>query len=183
MRVVGIDLSLTATGITTIDLDAGTIDVATITSKGKADFTLAQRAHRLSELRHDIGDALAPWDEVALVVVEQPAYAQTSGHHHDRSGLWWMVVDALRGARVPVAEVTPGGVKRFAAGKGNAPKDTVLLHVARRWPDVPVRDNNQADSLVLAAMGARHLGHPVDAMPVSHLAAMAAVRWPAPEAA
>lgn len=177
MRVVGIDPSLTATGITIVTHDG--IDVTTVKSSGKKDATLASRATRLDDLARRILDVAYDSGPIDLVVIEQPAYGQTTGSHHDRSGLWWLVVDALHEARIPIAEITPGGVKRFAAGKGNADKDTVLLNVARRWPDVPVVDNNQADSLILAAMGARHLGHPIDAMPVSHLAAMTAVRWPA----
>lgn len=38
--------------------------------------------------------------------------------------------------------------------------------------------NDEADALVLAAMAHRHLGHPIDELPKTHLAAMDKIRWP-----
>jgi crossover junction endodeoxyribonuclease RuvC len=54
----------------------------------------------------------------------------------------------------------------------------VLLAVARRFPDYDVRNNNEADALVLAAMGFDHLGQPLVQMPAPHRAALAAAQWP-----
>ena len=178
MRVIGLDLSLTATGFALIEDD--TITVRTITSKPHGD-SLADRQARLHNLVADLLLAHLPIDPIDLVVIEQPAFSRTTGHHHDRSGLWWLVVDAIWGWReeiTPMAEVSPTTLKKYATGKGNAAKDTVLLATARRFPHVDLRDNNMADALWLAAMGARHLGSPIDDMPKAHLAAMDAVRWP-----
>ena len=114
-----------------------------------------------------------------LVVIEQPAYSQSGGSTHDRSGFWWMVVGRLLAAEVPVAEVTPGGVKKYATGSGSSGKDAVLAAVIRRYPAVAVSGNDEADALVLAAMGARWLGAPLEAsLPAVNLQAMEAVRWP-----
>ena len=177
MRIVGLDLSLTATGVAIV---SSRVTVHTVTSKGSKDATLDQRAERLAGL---VGDTLygarcgALGVKADLVVIEQPAFSRTTGHHHDRSGLWWLVVDAMRVNSFPVVEVTPSGLKKYATGRGNAGKDEVLLAVARRFPDVEVTNNNEADALVLAAMGARYLGRPIDDMPKSHLTALDAVRW------
>lgn len=178
MRVIGLDLSLTATGVALIE--DGSITVRTITSKPSGD-SLDARQARLHNLVANLLTNHMPTDPVDLVVIEQPAFSRTTGHHHDRSGLWWMVVDAIWGWReeiTPMAEVPPTTLKKYATGKGNAAKDAVLLAVARRYPHVDIRDNNMADALVLAAMGARHLEHPVDDVPQLNQTAMAAVRWP-----
>lgn len=177
MRVLGIDPSLTATGLTLIDLDThAVVDTWTIASKGKADDTLRQRQARLDRLVHDA----TYLHDIALVVIEGPAHGQTTGHHHDRSGLWWAIVSEYHSQHVPVVEVTPTSLKKYATGKGNAGKDTVLLEVARRYPTVPVANNNEADALVLAAMGFHHLtGHGLVDLPQTHAAALAAVTWPA----
>lgn len=178
MRVIGLDLSLTATGFALIE-DA-TVTVRTITSKPRGD-SLADRQARLHNLVADLLINHMPTGPVDLVVIEQPAFSRTTGHHHDRSGLWWLVVDAIWGwseSPLPVAEVSPTTLKKYATGRGNAGKDEVLLAVARRFPDVDLRDNNQADALWLAAMGARRLGQPVDDVPQHNQTAMAAVRWP-----
>ena len=44
---------------------------------------------------------------------------------------------------------------------------------------LPFRDNNMVDGLALAAMGARHLGCPLEtSLPSTHLDAMNGVLWP-----
>lgn len=178
MHVVGIDLSLTATGIAHA-YTGGTAVVETITSTGKAGATLNDRAARLDHLTTTILDNLG---NAQLVVIESPSLGQArQGGQLDRHGLWWLVVDALRHRGYPTAAVTPAGRAKYATGKGNAPKDTVMLAVARRHPDVEITNNNEADALTLAAMGARHLGHPIDNMPAINLTAMNAVAWPGHE--
>jgi crossover junction endodeoxyribonuclease RuvC len=102
------------------------------------------------------------------------------GSQHDRSGLWWLVLDPVHwdGRARDVVEVPPTCRAKYATGKGNAPKDAVLAAAIRRFPDWDITGNDVADAVILAAMGARHLGHPIDQMPAAHLTAMAAVRWP-----
>ena len=176
--IVGIDLSLTSTGVTVIGVD-GTITTHLVKSKGAKGASLSERALRLLGIQIGVLE-LVPVN--AFVVIEQPAYSQTGGSHHDRSGLWWHLVQDLYsvGFDADITEVTPGGLKKYATGKGNASKDTVLAAVVKRYADIDVTDNNVADSVVLAAMGARHEGHPIeDHLPLAHLASMDAVRWSA----
>lgn len=179
MIVVGLDLSLTSTGIARIWIDHDPAApphtlVDRVTSTGKEDATVMQRHNRLMRLRKQISSLALPAD---LAVIEAPAYSRTAGHQHDRSGLWWAVVRNLFMNDVPVVEVPPTTRARYACGKA-AKKDAVLAAVVRRYPDVEVTGNDEADALILAAMGARHLGSPIDDLPKTHLAAMDAVRWP-----
>ena len=186
MIVVGLDLSLTSTGIAIIDTGASAT-VTRITSKPPATPrgpngkplppTLQQRTDRLTGLRDRIFTMLKYAD---LIVIETPAYSSKTGSTHDRSGLWWLVVEKLDyQGRYDVAEVSTTGRTKYATGKGNASKDSVLAAVVRRYTDVPVEGNDEADALILAAMGARHLGHPIDdPLPKTHVAALDAVHWP-----
>lgn len=173
IRVVGLDLSLTGTGVAVID--EGGIHTQLITSKGRKDASLLDRSHRLRAIRNEI-IRLIP--ERALVVVEQPAYSQTGGAHHDRSGLWWLIIDHVADFQ-PVVEVAPGTLKKYATGKGTAGKDEMLAAAIRRYPDVEILNNNVADAMHLAAMGARHLGCPLEADTVKIAEAMAVPRWAA----
>lgn len=183
MIIVGLDLSLTSTGIATIETGDGREHwtVERITSKARAEATLEERHTRLHNLRLEIALKAAMAD---LIVVEGPSYGSKTGHQHDRSGLWWLVIDWLKrpedfdGWGKPVAEVPPSTRMRYATGKGQAAKDAVLAAVVRRYPQIDVTGNDEADALILACMGARHLGHPIDDLPKTHLAAMDAVRWP-----
>lgn len=197
MIVVGLDLSLTSTGVARIDTDAETVKLDTVTSKpaknlgrhgGVLPPTLDQRHGRLHNLRREIGLCAHDAD---LIVVEGPSYGSKTGQQHDRSGLWWLVVDWLSnepgngGWGISVVEVPPANRIKYATGKGRADKDAVLAAVIRRYPDVVVGGNDEADALVLAAMGARHLGHPIEpsqpgcvrGLPLTHLAAMDHVNW------
>lgn len=177
--IVGLDLSLTSTGWAR--LDDGGVEVGRIKSKGAQGASLADRAGRLAEIADQVMEVVTDscaWN-ADLVLVEAPAQNQTTGHHHDRSGLWWLVVGLVMDLGRPVVEVSPTSLKKYATGKGNAGKDQVLAAVVRRYADVDVAGNDEADALVLAAMGARHMGCPIDDMPALNLTAMGGVRWPA----
>jgi crossover junction endodeoxyribonuclease RuvC len=173
MPVVGIDPSLAATGLAT------PARLRTITSQpGRPD--LRGRRDRLTVAADTITLTVAEdvHPRTALVVIEAPAYSKT-GHQHERSGLWWLVVDRLLDAGHLVCEVTPSARARYATGRGNAGKDEVLAAVVRRYPHQDVRDNNTADALVLRAMGCRYVGQPLeDGLPAAHRAALDKVLWP-----
>ncbi len=177
MRVVGVDLSLTSTGVCVIDYTG--VHLARIRSTGRKDASLYDRYERLDRLVCDIETWTCSAD---LVVMEGPSYGQhRQGGQHDRAGLWWLVaLNAICNVG-NLAEVPPATRSKYATGKGNAPKDHVLASVVRRYPDVTVDGNDTADALVLAAMGARALGQPIEtSLPQANLAAMDAVAWPDP---
>ncbi|WP_193613131.1 crossover junction endodeoxyribonuclease RuvC [Nocardioides lijunqiniae] len=179
MKIIGLDLSLTSTGVAVVDdhVEVGRrVTVQRIRSNGKKDATIADRTDRLRRLAAKI---LIPARDADLVVIEGPAYHQSNPGMHDRSGLWWLVTERLHAYDWPVAEVSPSVVKKYATGKGNAGKDQVLAAVVRRYPDVEVGGNDEADALILAALGARFLGQPIDDMPALQSAVVASVRWPA----
>jgi crossover junction endodeoxyribonuclease RuvC len=169
MGIYGLDLSLTGTGI----CDGKTTWLQR--SKGVKGASLADRADRLNDLAHRILEDLAG---AQLVVVEGPAMGSNTGHMHDRSGLWWLVVHGLRGRGISVVEVPPSCLKRYATGKGNASKGEVIEAVTRRFPEVETGgDDNRCDALVLAAMGHDRLAMPLTVMPAAHRASLESVRW------
>lgn len=168
--IYGLDLSLTGTGIS----DGQTTWL--VSSKGNAGPSLAERNRRLSSLRDRVLTSLATAE---LVVIEQPAFSRQNGHMHDRSGLWWLIVSDLHDHLIPVAEVAPTCLKRYATGKGNANKGAMVEATTRRFPDVQTNgDDNRCDALLLAAMGHDHLGTPLTLMPAAHRTSLEAVRWP-----
>jgi crossover junction endodeoxyribonuclease RuvC len=173
--VVGIDLSLTSTGWAMINPDEVTF--GTVKSKGYKDEPLKGRWLRQTIILDELISCVGA-ERPRLVVIEGPAYAAREGSAHDRSGLWWALVALTLEQGIPVAEVPPTVRAKYATGKGNAPKSLVFAETVRRFPDLPISNDNEADALVVAAMGARHLGEPIDSMPKSHLAAMDAVHWP-----
>lgn len=159
MRIIGLDLSLTNTGCA--EWYDGSYRTHRHGRAGTLADTLAQRANRLDDSRletldwvYDKGNEYAD-----LVLVESHTFAAKGGSQHDRSGLWWLVVEALIANGTPVVEVTPQGIKQFATGRGNAGKDEVLSAVIRRHPDVEFRTNDEADALTLVDIGLARWSH------------------------
>lgn len=166
--VVGLDLSLTSTGIAIADDNGGrtrTIRTAKLTD-----------TRRLRTIVDDV--ILTCFEEQpALVVIEGPSYGSTGGMQHERGGLWWMVAEALDDRGYARAVMTPTALKKYATGSGSASKDAVLIATCRRFPGFD-GDNNAADALWLAAAGADHLGCPLVHMPAVNRSALAKVQWP-----
>jgi crossover junction endodeoxyribonuclease RuvC len=173
--VIGLDLSLTATGVAIIHSAAlPGASVFTLASTGRRDATLAERQKRLTGLAEDILTAVGRPD---LVVVEGPAIMAKHGSNWDRAGLWWLVLSPIIEVGIPVAVAAPMTVKKFAAGKGNADKATVAVGVARLWPDVHANNDNEWDALTLATMGAQHIGLDVPTR-AHHAETLTKVAWP-----
>ncbi len=182
IRVLGVDLSLAYTGLaygTVADDGAVRLAVNRVRSKPPSGVSKGDELAATSLRMRGIITEIWPHARVAdLLVIEAPAYSSDTGKAHDRSGLWWMLVARATAAGIPVAQVRSATLKVYATGAGRGDKDEVLAQVVRRYPDVDVRGNNEADALVLAAMGLHHLGHPYADLPHTHTRAMAAPAWP-----
>lgn len=173
-RVMGLDLSLTGAAVAS---SLGWCELVGL--GGVTTLDLPARIDALRELCWRILDLIGTPD---LAVAEQIAYSRTGGGAAERAWLWFEVTGHLIDRGVDVATVTTGTLKRYATGtgqkKGANTKGAVIDAVARRWSKFETGGNdNLCDAVVLAAMGADHLGHPLAPMPKTHRAALA-VAWP-----
>lgn len=158
-RVVGIDPSLTATGVATVLIRSGTPPEATVTGCDSISPGKLRDLERIQYLLHQV----RVWASNAdLAVMEGPSYNSVTGSQHERGGLWWMLLERLTAWGVPVAVVPPTSREKYATGKGGCGKDAVLAAAVRRYPDAPITSNDEADAVVLAAMGARWAGVPLE---------------------
>jgi crossover junction endodeoxyribonuclease RuvC len=169
--VIGLDTSLTATGIASSS--------GWCTRIGRSGVTTMPLAERLAVLDELVGAIVDKAAQAQLVVIEQPAFSRSGGGAVERHALFWLVVRDLHRRGIPVAEVSATTRIRYALGKGTGSKSAVVDAVARRWPQFATGgDDNLADAVVLAAMGSEHLGKPLTALPAANRAAVEAVRWP-----
>ena len=160
MRIIGIDPSLTATGIATIDTTTGHIHTHTISTTPTSK-DIKNRIHRFEKITTAISDIIRDGDHPALIAIEGPSYGSHSAGTWDRAGLWWHIANhAAHG--INIIEIPPATRCRYATGKGNAAKDVVMISAVRRYPAADITDNNQADAVIIAAIGARLAGHPID---------------------
>lgn len=164
--VVGIDLSLTGTGVAVLEPER--VPRLTVIGSKPIGPSVAERWSRLDQQSDrlfefidpgclDDGHPLPGVGEQGLVVVEQPAYSQTQGSQHDRAGLWWLVVGTLLDAGWRLCEVSPTALKKYATGKGSASKAEMMARTAQEWPGTTFESDNDSDALWLAAMGRAYL--------------------------
>lgn len=157
--VIGLDLSLTNTGIARITWSGSDLvaDIDRVQSKGSKTDTWNQRSARMFALTNAIQKRILPAD---LVVLEGPSFGSTSTSSHDRSWFWGKVFDRLDANDIPIVVVPPASAKKWATNKGNADKDDMVLAAARMWPAIEGIKNDTADALALAGIGMQLLGGP-----------------------
>lgn len=177
MKFAGLDLSLTSAGVSWHDTVTGETHVRTFKTKATSEL-LGARWDRISGQATDI----IRWLPLDLdhAAIEAPAYAAKFGRPHERSGLWWEVVRQLLELGIHVTEVETQHVKRIALGKGSGAKDEVLAAMVRRFPDVPISGNDEADSVALLELLTRHGNGGVGigpSLPASHVSSLDTIRW------
>lgn len=180
-RVIGIDVSLTSTGIAIVHRDLRAA-ADTIETKGHRGDTVSDRFARLMRIDNAVADWIygGPLNascSPTLTVIEAPVSVRhPGGSTWDRAGLWWSIVRTAL-ACGPVATVSPTTRAKWATGKGNADKAAVAAFMTRYAPNVPIGNSDEADALALAYMGAQKLGW-LHATGGIQYAAIDAVQWP-----
>ena len=160
-RVLGLDLSLTATGYAYTDEVVGTFKPKT------------RGMQRLRDIRSNLLELAHVAD---VVVLEGYAFARPN-QAHQLGELGGVIRLELFERRIPYVEVAPAALKKFATGKGNAPKDAMIAAAIRRF-GFEGSDNNEADAWMLRCMGLTYYAPTADAIPGYQLEALGKVTWP-----
>lgn len=171
MQVVGVDPSLTSTGVALVSGTGVTSGV--VTSSGRRGDALPARDARLTGLVAGVMEWVPPG---SLVVVEGPSFASVGGSSWDRAGLWHRLVHAFHGAGCGVAVVAPTTRAKWATGSGKADKAAVAAAVARMVPTVELGSSDAADAVALALMGAQAVGLRPDT--AARMACLLKAEWP-----
>lgn len=170
MRLVALDLSLTATGWAATSGEIGTIKVPL--PERASDL---QRVRRLHELTCEI-DRLCVGAQ--LVVIEGHSFNSKNTHAHSLGELHGVVKAVLYQREIPFAIVPPAKLKLYACGKGNASKDQVLMAAARKTSKT-FPDHNSTDAWWLLNMALSRYEQPMRiVMPIRNEEALRGVDWP-----
>lgn len=195
-RVIGLDLSLTSTGVS----DGQSVHAIQTTP----DECLEARLDR--QVRGVVSFALSPtqWTDdfpqgrnADLAVIEAGAFSRGSQSEAAEilSALRLMVRHRLWRLGIPYAMVAPNTLKLYTTGYGKATKQQMVAAIdTRHGTNLAghlVKDGryDMADAYALAAMGYDHAGHPllpkgqaaedVDlALCLPHRASLNSVKWP-----
>lgn len=161
LRVVGMDVSLTSTG-----LSDGVTHSAVQTA---ADDVLEARMDRI--VRAAVSAVLPTLDRpmAGLVVMEGSAYSRNQQKGHEElAALRLMIRHRMWRLAVPVMIATPTSLKLFTTGYGKATKQQMAAVVGSRygidWSAIKVKDGryDMVDALALAAMGYSKMKQPLE---------------------
>lgn len=158
--IIGLDVSLTGTGIAALDVHTGALLTAVHASPTPADDALGAHVNRHRNLTDGIVNQVLDSDPVLVVIEDLQFSVKEKDSSLTRRGfLWWAVVEGLCRGGAPVVRVAPQLIKQLATGKGNASKSEVAAAYAVAWPDA-VRGKNlqdRADAAFAAALGAARI--------------------------
>lgn len=172
--VIGIDLSLTAPGLAVIHAPWGDEPphaIATTLGGVPTEQVARGKLLKRSAVRVAVR-ASNLTDGDALVVMEALLLQSGTGKAPERAAFWWMVRAELEERGLQVVSIHPTSRRSIALDdeareyyrelpkhqKGAGGKRAVLASVRRRWPGVVLPDDNAADALVCAEVGAHALG-------------------------
>lgn len=171
MQYVGIDLSLTSTGIAYTRLGHWPKTELVKSKPPKMD-GYGAKLGRFHAIRADIMLIVGDGHD-SHVFLEGPSYGSAGQATHDIAGNWWLLYEMLTDWGHKVTVVPPAIVKQYATGKGNASKDAVLAAAIKRYPEIDIPGNDIADAVILMAIGRRRAGQPLeDSLPATHLRAL-----------
>lgn len=189
MRIVGIDPSLTSTGVAVIGgattgTPAATYRVESGPPKrargDKRPATLAERHTRIRDISHLASASWLSSSDVALAVIEGPSYGSQGASTWDRAWLWGSLVDRLLSNDIPVVIVPPKTRALWATGSGASGKSPIAVHLSRMWPELDPDgvSDDEWDALALASIGAQKLGL-LPCELARHKEQLEKVQWPA----
>jgi crossover junction endodeoxyribonuclease RuvC len=139
-RVLGLDLSLTATGWCV---------GSSVVEWGIHDMKKLAGMERLAAIQTAVQEQARTAD---LIVLEDFAFGAKGQAVFEIAGLGYLIRYWLWKNSHRFVLVSPTQLKKFITGRGNVNKEIVIREVYRRWGHV-VDDNNQADAIVLAYIG------------------------------
>lgn len=177
---VGLDLSLTASGVAVIrrvGIEPSHLQLARVGADGITNMPVAQQIDAIRQLadRVDAKLDLRARDVPVVAVVEALENGYTYGGATERTVLWWEVVTRLSGMTVYMP--TSAQVKIYATGNGRASKKEVIAAVKQHWPWWAVGDDdNLADAAVMAEIGIAFADEPSANLPATHTRVLSKIR-------
>lgn len=150
--VVGLDLSLAATGMVRLAVGADHIEgelAKLVKSKPTEEKSPTAEMHRLLTIKEEIRSFLEI-EQPDLVAIEGLAFmARNTTALVQLAGLSYLVREWLVLKRIHFVIVAPTTLKKFIVGKGNAQKDLMMMETYKRY-DRTYTDNNECDAHALA---------------------------------
>ncbi len=150
MIALGIDLSLTGTGLSVVEGDRLLFSEC-YKPKNKSGPT------RLIEIRHKVSETIDKY-QPELICIEGYSFGSRGRAVFQTGELGGLIRVLLHKTGIKWLEITPSQVKKFAAGVGNCGKDIIMQQVYKRW-GMEFKTSDEADAFILAKIGTILLGY------------------------
>lgn len=147
MQYIGIDASYSSTGLVILDRDAQMLKQKTY----KFNLKDVDTEGRLALVKINLIDPLINMHNNfdIKVCIEGPSYSSKGRYILQMGALNFFIRYFLRESGIDYKVLTPGELKKFVTGKGNAKKDLIMLKVYKKW-GVEFACNDLADAYGLA---------------------------------
>lgn len=155
MRYIGIDPSLTGTGIVCLNKDGELEDSRLI--KTVPAQVIEERLIIINRTIQELLDKYQirytdGYKHEALVYIEGPSFGARGNAILQLAGLHFLLrISLYKRFDLKYEIIAPTSLKKFVTGKGNSKKELMLLEVYKRW-GVEFKNNNLADGFGLAKM-------------------------------
>ena len=137
-RYVGIDPS-TKTGLVILNGDEVEIEIEITTNiESDPERFMSLAKHVVKHLKED-----------DVICIEGFSFGSKGKGVSTQYGIGWLIRSELIRNGYTYHEVAPGGLKKFATGKGTTKKDEMVLPIYKRWGYEGATDNIR-DAFVLA---------------------------------
>lgn len=182
--ILGVDSSLTGTGLARIHVTTKPIDaiastvadeilVHTVRVAKPKTKTRREYSRRISQAVVSIDGAM---DGVDMIMMEELAYGAKGDTAFVLPWIWGRIIDCAEARDIPIGFANTSQVKKYGAGSGTASKDQVMAAMIRRFPDVNITNDNESDALCLALIACRAMGYPIDHPTIKKEEVMAALK-------
>lgn len=182
LRVVGLDLSLTSTGLS----DGQSVRVAQTSEADSIEHRFDHLTDEcLSYVRRQVPGVSTRYGRADLVVIEGSAFGAKGNAVEQLAGLRFIIRTELWRLDIPFVIVPPSTLKAYTTGNGRATKAQMVAALEQRHGLIlrsyKVKDGkyDMADAYALAAMGYAALGQPLGTVgPPPPRKSLLAVSWP-----
>jgi crossover junction endodeoxyribonuclease RuvC len=156
--VMGLDLSLTHTGVSVIKGDEFVFS-GVIRSTPIGDRPIDE-LYRILQIVYRIDDLVDKY-QPEMVCIENLAFmAKNTTSLVQLSALNFFVRNLLKDRNIVFSLVAPTSVKKFISGKGNVDKNIIMMEVFKQYGFSP-RDDNEADAAALSIIAMALLNKPL----------------------
>ncbi len=142
---VGIDLSLTGTGLVILYENGDIIEQKLISTKSSEIIE-----KRLLKIQEEIS-FISEINRLQNVYIEGLSFGSKGQSILELGALHYFIRIFLYQKNINYKAISPGSLKKFVTGKGNAKKNLMLMKVYKKW-NIEFEDDNLCDAFSLAKM-------------------------------